>query len=67
MTFSILSCIFAMLGMILVGMPIEDRAFKAGKNGMGVLSRIAWYGIPLLGIFLVIYSMILATIPIVKR
>jgi MFS family permease len=68
MTFSILSCIFAMLGMMMVGMPIEDRAFKEGINGKGtVLSRIAWYGFPILGIFLVIYSMILATIPIVNR
>jgi flagellar motor component MotA len=67
-TFSILSCAFAILGIILAGMPMEDRAFKAGKNGKGtVLSRIAWYGFPVLAIFLIAFSVLLALIPIVKK
>ena len=68
MTFSILSCVFAMLGMVLAGFPVEDHTYKAGKNGKGkILSRIAWYGIPILAVVLVFYAMIQATIPIVKK
>ncbi len=67
-TFSLLSCAFAILGMILAGMPMEDRAFKAGKNSKGaVLSRIAWYGFPVLAIFLIAFSVLLALIPMGKH
>lgn len=67
-TFSLLSCAFAILGMILAGMPMEDRAFKAGKNGTGtVLSRIAWYGFPVLAILLIAFAVLLAIIPMGKK
>lgn len=68
MTFSILSCVFAMLGMILAGLPMEDRAFKREKNGKGMmLSRFAWYGFPLLALSLILFSFLLAIIPMGKH
>ncbi|MCP5108083.1 MAG: hypothetical protein GY950_32145 [bacterium] len=67
-TFSLLSCFFAMLGMLAAGMPMEDRAFKAGQNGKGtVLSRIAWYVFPMLVIAFILFSQLLAMIPIHKK
>lgn len=67
-TFSLLSCVFALLGMLLAGMPMEDRAFKTGKNGTGtLLSRIAWYGFPILVLVLILFTQIMAMIPIHKN
>lgn len=68
MTFSLLSCFFALLGMLLAGKPLEDRAFKAGKNGKAaLLSRIAWYGFPILVIALILFWQLLAMIPMQKK
>ncbi len=66
-TFSLLSGVFALLAMLLAGMPMEDRAFKTGKNGSGtLLSRIAWYGFPILVLALILLTQLMAMIPIHK-
>lgn len=66
-TFSLLSCVFALLGMLLAGKPMEDRVFKAGINGKGtLLSRIAWYGFPILVLTLILFTQLMAMIPIHK-
>lgn len=50
MAFLILSCLVALFAMVLVGIPVEDRAVKSGGipqyKSLG-LSRIAWYGFPM--------------------
>jgi len=67
MTFIISSCLLAMLGMMLVGMPLEDRAIKTGKNKKQLtLSRIAWYVFPVVALILLMFAFVTVLIP-VKR
>ncbi|NIM59615.1 MAG: hypothetical protein GTO16_11840, partial [Candidatus Aminicenantes bacterium] len=55
MTFIISSCFIALLGMMLVGMPLEDHAIKTEKNKKQLtLSRIAWYVFPLVALILLL-------------
>ncbi len=42
------SCLTALLGMVLVGAPVEDRAVLEGRAAPPVFSRAAWYAFPLL-------------------
>jgi len=49
LAFFISSCITALLGMILVGAPLEDYAIRTGRvAGPSAFSRAAWYVFPLL-------------------
>lgn len=51
------SCVAALLGMILVGAPLEDRRIKAAlSSGHSTLSRIAWYVFPLISFLLLIMA-----------
>jgi hypothetical protein len=67
MTFIISSCFLALLGMMLVGIPLEDRAIKTGKNKKQLtLSRIAWYVFPLVALILLLFAFVTVLIPIKK-
>jgi hypothetical protein len=68
MTFAILSCAFALAGMMLGGVHLQDHAFKTGKTDRRItLSRIAWYGFPVAALVLLLYIFVLMLIPIVKK
>jgi flagellar motor component MotA len=68
MTFAILSCVFALVGMMLGGVHRQDHAFKAGKTHKKItISRIAWYGFPVATLMLLFYIFVLILIPVVKK
>lgn len=68
MTFSILSCVFALVGMMLGGVHRQDHAFKTGKTHKKItISRIAWYGFPVVTLMLLFYIFVLILIPVVKK
>jgi flagellar motor component MotA len=56
--FLISSCLTALFGMVLVGVPLEDRAVRTGRVAApSAFSRAAWYVFPLLAlIFLVLMA-----------
>lgn len=61
MAFTVLSCFMALLGMLLVGLPMEDRAVIGGNRFKElVISRIAWYGFPMLT--LIVLTLSIATL-----
>ena len=66
LVFILSSCFTALLGMALVGAPLEDRAIRAGRAGApSAFSRVSWYVFPLLSlIFLVlVFNMIIMPLP----
>jgi len=68
MTFATLSCAFGLVGMILGGVHRQDHAFKTGKTYKKItISRIAWYGFPVVTLMLIFYEFVLMLIPIVKK
>lgn len=68
MTFAILSCVFALVGMMLGGVHRQDHAFKTGKAYKKItISRIAWYAFPVAALMLLFYIFVLSLIPIVKK
>jgi hypothetical protein len=68
MSFAILSCVFGLVGMILGGVHRQDYAFKTGKTFKKIaISRIAWYGFPVVTLMLIFYEFVLMLIPIVKK
>jgi TonB family protein len=59
------SCFAALLGMILVGAPLEDRAVRTGRVASpSAFSRVSWYGFPLLTLILMPLVIVLITTPI---
>lgn len=67
MTFIISSCFIALLGMMLVGIPLEDRTIKTGRNKKQLtLSRIAWYVFPVVALILLIFAFIMVLTPVKK-
>jgi hypothetical protein len=66
LAFILTSCFTALLGMVLIGAPLEDRAIRTGKTGApSAFSRVAWYVFPLLSlIFLIlVFNMIILPLP----
>ncbi len=66
LAFVLFSCFTALLGMALIGAPVEDRAIRIGRVGaLSSFSRVSWYVFPLLSlIFLVlVFNMIIAPLP----
>jgi hypothetical protein len=60
-------CFIALLGMMLVGMPLEDRTIKTGKNKKQLtLSRIAWYVFPVVALILLIFAFVMVLTPVKK-
>jgi len=64
LVFVLSSCLFALLGMILVGAPLEDRAVQTGRIATpSAFSRVSWYGFPLLTLILVPLVIVIITTP----
>lgn len=66
LAFILLSCSIALMGMALIGAPLEDRAIRMGSDqAPSPFSRVAWYAFPLLSlIFLIIvFNMIIVPLP----
>jgi hypothetical protein len=64
--FVVFSCFTALLGMALIGAPLEDRAIRVGRiSSPSAFSRVSWYVFPLLSlIFLVlVFINIIAPLP----
>jgi biopolymer transport protein ExbB/TolQ len=66
LTFIISSCLVALLGIMLIGAPLEDHAFKAEKKKERTLSRIAWYVFPMFVLIVLVLAFILVITPIKK-
>lgn len=68
MTIALLSCVFALLGMMLGGVHRQDYFFKRGKTNKKItISRISWYGFPIVVIMLIFYTFLLIMMPITKK
>lgn len=66
-TFVIASCFMALLGMMLVGAPWEDRLVKTGRmDKPSALSRAAVYVFPLLALIFLVVALVLVITPIKK-
>lgn len=64
LVFLLSSCLAALLGMILVGAPLEDRAVRTGRVAKpSAFSRVSWYGFPLLTLILVPLVIVVITTP----
>jgi flagellar motor component MotA len=60
------ACFTALLGMALIGAPLEDRSIRSGRvDAPTAFSRVSWYVFPLLSlIFLIlVYTMIVLPLP----
>jgi hypothetical protein len=67
MTFTMFSCVFAMVGMMLGGVHRQDHAYKTGNRQENItISRIAWYGFPVVALMLLFYFFLLTIMPMVK-
>lgn len=65
LAFVISSCFLALLGMILVGIPLADHETRATvRRGESGLSRLAWYLFPLVALFFLIVTFIAVVTPI---
>lgn len=67
MTFTMFSCVFAMVGMMLGGVHRQDHAYKTGKTHTITLSRVAWYGFPVVVLILLFYFFLMTIMPMVKK
>jgi hypothetical protein len=65
LAFVISSCFLALLGMILLGLPLEDHEARAAGRRPGGLSfnRLAWYVFPLLALLFLILTFIAVVTP----
>jgi hypothetical protein len=58
------SCFFALLGMVLVGAPLEDLAVKKPQSGRrSPMSRVAWYVFPLVALIFVVIAFVMVITP----
>jgi TonB family protein len=68
LVFVLSSCFAALLGMILVAAPLEDRAVRTGRVAApSAFSRAAWYGFPLLTLILTPLVIIIITTPLPRN
>jgi TonB family protein len=59
------SCFIALLGIIFVGAPLEDRAVRTGRIATpSVFSRLSWYGFPLLTLIVMPMVIFIMTQPL---
>lgn len=55
--FVLSSCLTALLGMVLVGAPLEDRAIRTGRVAApSAFSRVSWYVFPILALIFLILA-----------
>lgn len=67
MTFVLSSCTVSLLGMLLVGGPLEDRRMKTSRSDKhSSLSRVAWYVFPLMTLILLALAFVLVITPMKK-
>jgi TonB family protein len=63
--FVLSSCFASLLGIILVGAPLEDRAVRTGRVATpSALSRLSWYGFPLLTLIVMPLVIVIITKPL---
>jgi len=63
--FILFSCFTALLGMALIGAPLEDRAIRIGRVGApSAFSRVSWYVFPLLSLIFLIVVFINIFVPL---
>ena len=63
--FVLSSCFTALLGMALVGAPLEDRAIRIGRvDAPSAFSRVSWYVFPLLSLIFLILVFINIIMPL---
>jgi flagellar motor component MotA len=63
--FVLSSCLTALLGMALVGAPLEDRAIRKGRvDAPSAFSRVSWYLFPLLSLIFLILIFINIIMPL---
>jgi len=66
-TFILSSCFFALLGIMLVGAPIEDRSINGSQTAKhSTLSRVSWYVFPLVTLILLVVTFIIVVTPMKK-
>lgn len=66
-TFIISSCFVALVCMLFIGLPLEDRAeLKLGKKKKRPLRRLAWHILPALVFLYLVLSFVIAITPIKK-
>jgi flagellar motor component MotA len=67
-TFILSSCFFALLGLMIVGSPLEDRAIKTTSTAKhSTLSRVVWYVFPLVTLILLVITFFLIITPMKKQ
>ena len=67
LTFIISSCFVALLGIMLIGAPLEDRMVKSGRaNKPSTISRVIWYVFPLVALIFLVMTFALVITPIKK-
>jgi hypothetical protein len=65
MAFVLFSCFTALLGMALIGAPLEDRAIRTGRvDAPSAFSRVSWYVFPLLSLIFLVLVFINIIIPL---
>jgi hypothetical protein len=60
------ACYTALLGMAVIGAPLEDRALRTGRvSALSAFSRVSWYVFPLLSLIfmILVYTMIIMPLP----
>jgi hypothetical protein len=66
-TFVLTSCFAALLGMLLVGAPLEDRAIRAGRaTAPSVFSRVSWYVFPMPALIFLVLMFFMVVTPVTK-
>lgn len=64
LAFVLSSCSTALLGMALVGAPLEDREVRAGRRtGPSVFSRVSWYVFPLIALMFAVLVYVMLVTP----
>ncbi len=67
-SFSVLSCYVTLVGIMFIGLPLEDRAVRSGKNHKSMtFSRIVWYGFPLVALIFLVFAVVMILTPISRK
>jgi hypothetical protein len=66
LAFVVSSCFLALVGIMFIGAPWEDRLARVRGERASIISRLAWYVFPLLTQVLIILVLILVITPIKK-
>jgi len=64
LTFVISSCFLALIGIVLIGAPREDRGRRDRDGRISAKRRLAWYAFPLLVLIFIMIVLILVVTPI---